>query len=100
MNEKGLTNKDLEKRMGFSKQYISNLINGNQNASISRLNELAEALGVGIGDLFENRSTGIEQPIVDDFVAMVRYKGEYYHADSIAELDSLIDDWKSGEAEK
>lgn len=49
--EKGLTQKQVEERSGFSQQYLSGLERGVRNPTILTLFELAQALGVSHVDL-------------------------------------------------
>lgn len=115
LKEKGLSNADLITRLQgiiqeenpsseqkpLSKQYISNVVNGRQTVSMSRLSEIARALDVAEWQLFANPAEVCKnKPIHHDFVAMVRFRGDYYHADSICELEKLIADWKEQIAEK
>lgn len=48
--EQGITLQELAKRLGITYQSLYESIKG--NPSLSRLNEIAEALGVNITDLF------------------------------------------------
>lgn len=97
--EKGMTNADLQKILGVSKQYISNIINGRQNVSVPKLQEIANALGVNISELFVesiNKKQICEVQIEkhDDFIAMIRFRGDFYHATSLVDLEAMIADWK------
>ncbi len=95
LTQKGMTNKDLEQKLGLSKQYVSNLINEKQSASLSRLAEIADALGVGVGELFEDRKHCELTNGNPEFFAMIHFRGQDYHAESISELETLIDSWKT-----
>lgn len=103
--EKGMTNADLQKKLGVSKQYISNIINGRQNVSVPKLQEIANALGVNISELFvesfSEKLVGDEQlKEKDDFIAMIRFRGNFYHATSLVELEAMMADWKKQADEK
>lgn len=106
LKEKGLSNADLIVKLQdvthdekpLSKQYISNVINGRQTVSMSRLSEIAKALEVNEWELFASPlEVGAKTQENDEFIAMVRYRGDYYHAESIDELESMIADWKSNQ---
>ena len=49
--EKGLTQEQIEELSGFSQQYLSGLERGKRNPTILTLFELAQALGVSLGEL-------------------------------------------------
>ncbi|KQT48155.1 transcriptional regulator [Devosia sp. Leaf420] len=44
--EKGLTQEEIERRSGYSQQYLSGLEQGKRNPTVITLYELAQALGV------------------------------------------------------
>ena len=96
LSEKGLNNTYLQEKLGLSKQYVSNVVTGRQSVSLKRLEEIALALGVDVWQLFADPEdvcgTGVKPD--NDFVAMARFRGEYFHADSIDELEKLIQIWK------
>ena len=108
LKEKGLKYEDLivklqevtKAKEPLSKQYISNVINGRQNVSMSRLSEIAKALEVDEWQLFASPAEVCVNTAENDFVAMVRFRGNYFHAGSIDELEKLIEDWKAQNAEK
>lgn len=55
MNMRGLTGYDVAKMSGVSKSYIYDLINGKRtNPSISKVEQIATALGVNIQDLLDD----------------------------------------------
>lgn len=51
--EKGITLNELASQLGVSQPSISGWATGRQNPSFDTLGRLADALGVGIGELFE-----------------------------------------------
>lgn len=79
-----------------SKQYISNIINERQNASIKVLQNIAIALGVPMWQLFESPKN-ICGNKGNDFNALIEFHGNLYKASSISELERLIADWKGFE---
>lgn len=103
LKEKGWSNSDLQIRLQgisqdekpLSKQYISNVVNGRQTVSMSRLSDIAKALEVDVWQLFANPAEICHQTKCDDFVAMIRFRGNLYQAGSIEELEMLIAGWKA-----
>lgn len=88
------TQKDLAEALGIAPQRLNNIANWKSPASFVVLEEIADKLGVPTWQLFVSpeEASGIAKE--DDFVAMVRFRGNYYHADSIGELEKMICDWK------
>lgn len=69
MIEKGIKSKDLAEKLGKTKQYISNVVNGSANVSMQMLSEIANALDVPLWmliasreEVFGNQSTTIVCP--------------------------------------
>ena len=54
LRKKGLSEKDLAARMGISVQAVNSVVRCRENPSVKKLKKYADALDVGIGDLFEN----------------------------------------------
>ena len=54
LRKKGMTEKDLAEKMGISCQAVNSVVRCRENPSVRKLKRYADALGVGIGDLFEN----------------------------------------------
>lgn len=53
MNEKNISNKELAEKTGYTEEHISRLRRGKRVPSYKALAKIAEALGVGIGDLLD-----------------------------------------------
>lgn len=92
--------KDLAEALGIAPQRLNNIANGKTTASFAVLESIAKKLDIPTWQLFVSPAEASGKAIDDDFVAMVRFRGEYYHADSICELEKLIADWKEQIAEK
>lgn len=92
--------KDLAEALGIAPQRLNNIANGKTTASFAVLEDIAKKLGVPTWQLFVSPEEASGKTQDDDFVAMVRFRGDYYHADSISELEKLIADWKEQNAEK
>jgi transcriptional regulator with XRE-family HTH domain len=48
----GLSQEELAFRAGIDRSYLSEVENGHKNLSVNLLDQIAAALGVGIGDMF------------------------------------------------
>jgi len=59
LREKGITQKDFASKLGMSEVGLSKSINENGNPDLKRLNEISDALGVPVTELFEHPSTDI-----------------------------------------
>lgn len=77
--EKGITQKDLAEKSGFSRVGLAKAISG--NPTIGTLQKVADALGVEFLELFAPK---------DDFVAMVSLGGETKRFDSVEALAEYI----------
>lgn len=53
-DEAGLTGEQLAMKAGLSKGFISQLETGSRTPSTETLGRLAEALGIGVADLFDD----------------------------------------------
>ena len=51
--EKGLSQEELAERSGLNRPYISGIEQGKRNVSLEVMEKLADALGVGIGELVD-----------------------------------------------
>ena len=51
--EKGMSQGDICRSLGLDRAYISNVENGKQNLTISTMEKVAKALGVGVDDLLK-----------------------------------------------
>lgn len=60
LKEKGMTAKELSAKMGISEGALSLCLSG--NPTLSRLQEIASALGVKVGDLFASSSNVLTCP--------------------------------------
>lgn len=57
LKEKGMTAKELAKKMGVSEGALSKSLSG--NPTLDKLNEISSALGVPISELFEQPKGGV-----------------------------------------
>lgn len=51
--EKGMSQGDICRKLGFDRSYISNIESGNKNPTLSTITKLAKALGVPMEDLLK-----------------------------------------------
>ena len=81
LKQKGITQIALAKKIGITPSALVQSITG--NTSVSRLKELADALNVSIGELFESTSK-------KELTALVSYKGEFFKANTLEELEEVV----------
>lgn len=58
LKEKGITSKELAEKLGMTETGLSIAISDKGNPPLKRLQEIADALGVGITELFERPAAG------------------------------------------
>lgn len=86
---KGTTLQSLAKKMRISYQALHASINN--NPSLKRLEDIANALEVDVTELFAPKS--------DDFTALIDHGGKLYRFDSVESLEAFIAEIKEGETE-
>lgn len=77
----GLEVREVAKRMGITPTGLSQHINGNPTVGV--LERIAGAIGCDISELFDSVA-------VDELTALVQYKGAFYKATTIAELEEVV----------
>ena len=88
IKEKGYTYTSLAEKMGTTKQ---NLYGKLKSPSYPTLIEIANALGVDMWELFASREEiAGSASSSGDLVALVRNHGQLYQANTIEELEDLI----------
>lgn len=55
MDERGIGRNELAALIGLEGSALSNIINNKANPTVTTLTKIANALGVGVGDLFEGK---------------------------------------------
>lgn len=98
LSEHGVSQVELARRLNVGVVSVKKTIAG--NPTINTLQRMAEVLNVPVWQFFVSPEEASGKAQDDDFVAMVRCRGDYYHADSISELEKLIGDWKEQITEK
>lgn len=105
LKERGLTQQDLANMLTgpsgdvVTLQNVKNLLN-KPSMRTDTVKKIADALNVPMWQLFAAPEEVTEKSGGDDFVAMVRFHGDYYHADSIDELEKLMAGWKTIDFQK
>lgn len=51
--EKNMSDAELARRLGLSRQTVNNIVNGRRSTTVGRLHEIAEALQVRVRELFD-----------------------------------------------
>lgn len=87
LSEKGMTAKDLAAIVGVSSVSLYNIINGKQEASANTLNTISQSLKVPFWQLFVSPNNIVEK---NELTALIEYKGEFYKATTIAELEKIV----------
>ena len=80
--EKGISKTRFAEMMCVQKQNVNLLLNTN---NIQKLEQIAEALGVELSDLFVN-----DKPVEDAVNGFVEFRGEIYRIQSKADLEDLL----------
>ena len=47
-----VSNADLARRLGVTRQTVNNMVNGRRDVTVNRLHDIANALGIRVRDLF------------------------------------------------
>jgi transcriptional regulator with XRE-family HTH domain len=76
--DKGISIKEIAKRIGITSPALSQNIAG--RASIDRLKEIADILGVEVRDLFQN----------DNTFGIVRHKDKTFEINSISDIEDVL----------
>ena len=79
--DKGITIKELAKKMDIAPESLSRGING--NPQLSTIRKIAEALDVSVTDLFDRNE--------DELLAIVVCDGKTYTANTKTELKAIAD---------
>ncbi len=73
-SEQGITLKQLAEKMAIKPESLSRALNGNPH--LSTMENIANALGVGVAELLTGR--GSYEPLTSDFTALVVNYGKTY----------------------
>ncbi len=75
---------------GISQPSVSSIING--NPTLDKLQEIAQIIGVSLSELVADNNTSL--------TALVDYRGTLYRADSVRELEMVVEKIKTAENER
>ncbi len=75
---------------GISQPSVSSIING--NPTLDKLQEIAQIIGVSLSELVADNNTSL--------TALVDYRGTLYRADSVGELEMVVEKIKTAENER
>ncbi len=75
---------------GISQPSVSSIING--NPTLDKLQEIAQIIGVSLSELVADNNTSL--------TALVDYRGTLYRADSVEELEMVVEKIKTAENER
>lgn len=89
LKEKNITAKELAQKLNLSEGALSQSIN--KNPTLERLRQIADALGVGVAELFVDEHTS------DKLVAFLHYRGRSHTPTSIDEIMAILKDWREEE---
>lgn len=95
LKERNLTKTAFAEMMGVRKQNVNGMF---ENPTLNTLKKVASTLNISLSELFDD--SVCEEAKDSELVALISYKGVNYRADSIADLESLINEWKSETTEK
>lgn len=86
--EKEMTMAEIAKILGISPVTLSQSLNG--NPTLSRLTEVADALGVDVSELFVKNTAELQ--------GCVFYQGKTHVIESIADIEALLSEIKENQA--
>lgn len=92
LKEKNITAKELAQKLNLSEGALSQSIN--KNPTLERLRQIADALGVGVAELFVDEHTS------DKLVAFFHFKGESHLPTTIDEVMAVLTKWNEEEFHK
>lgn len=96
LTERKMSKAELARQIGVHRQNITGML---KNPTLESMQKIASALDVEVWQLFASPDDVCGNAPKNDFVAMVRFRGELYQAGSIDELEKLIAGWKADTTE-
>jgi len=85
LKERGIQVSELAESIELSPQNLSKLINEKTKPSILTFERIAQTLGVEIWELFTSELSN------DELTALIQHKGEFYKANTLAELEKIVE---------
>lgn len=82
LHQKGLNKAKLAELLGRkdNRSYVTNLL---KSPSYASLEKIADVLGVDVKDLFEDTKE-------EGLTALIEYKGEFFKANTVNELEKIL----------
>lgn len=87
IKEKGYTIQDVANILGVNRVTLTLTLQG--NPTYKKLKEIANAIDCDICDFFRDETTKIKTE--SDLIALIRYKGQMYQAETIEELEGIVE---------
>lgn len=88
IKQKGWTMERLASAMGITQPSVSSIING--NPSLSRLQEIANVIGVSLSELVSDDDS-------EQLTALIHYKDKWFHVHTLEELNEIVSSLNVGE---
>lgn len=92
IKEHGFTIQQVADAIGLQRSSLANTIGG--NPTVETMRKIADAIGCSIADFFADESKE------KNFTALIDYNGAMYRADSIGELEMVVEKIKTAENER
>lgn len=84
IKQKGFTMEGVAKKMGITRVTLAQ--NLSRNPTIGTLQKIADVIGCKVGDFFIDEVDGN----YNELTALIHYKGDFYKATTIAELEKIV----------
>ncbi len=94
LQQKGITQKELAEILGMTPTGLNLAISEDGNPPLKRLRQIADALGVSLGELF------MDAPSSKEIVAFFYHKGRTHTPTTINEVMDILMDWNKSEFHK
>lgn len=88
LREKKISISELAEKIEVKRESLSRIVNG-ASTSVETLDKISKELNVSITDLFESNSP-------NEITALIDHNGQLYRANSIEELEEIIQKIKAG----
>ena len=89
IKEKGYTIQDVAKKMGVNRVTLTLTLQG--NPTYKKLKEIADAIDCDIVDFFRDEVSNLSTHQIkeEELTALINHKGNFYKANTIAELRNI-----------
>lgn len=82
----GLTQNELADRLGINRVSVSRLLSDGNDMRVSTIIKIANAIGCTPGEMLDD-----DNKTESDLIALIRYKGQMYQAETIEELEGIVE---------